>query len=1396
MNDLIKITDEGLLSELSKAAGTLAPRGADLGTVPKAKWKRNLEGSPARVEDPEVLSELDRLNRLNPTSTQVAMHGFRSGAGIVEAIGDSIVNYIMGEVSDDYTDEDIRKDTIARRGPQGEDRITSGYQDIENLPDQQQRLAHGVGGFGAAIADPTSLLPLGRTFLKAVGIGAGIGGTHVAAQEMAEMGEVNISDVGQGMLYGAALGGGLYGVGKAWTSYLAAKKAVNAPTTGTEIARLANDPRKELVQVPKDAPLEGELLPREQPQLTQAPREGVTIDSTNQQGLLEGPQSVEGVNVGRPLVTSEANRLPSSKDAIEGEFTVLKEQADGVRTSLHDALNKGDYEGAAAIVNGALKLGVDHGVPKNIREATTNDDLWKIPGDAEVNALTRIYGNPAREAPPALPTKREGIVDTSFNGRLEDKWARELREERLKQEAEFDAKYMNPEKSPDGFSPDDNSFAARLSRKQDLEDRKLLEKLYAEHDKKLYDETEAILDKLHDHKALIQKVEALDDELGGHFNLGPEAIDMHLARNRLREFYKHVDDAHATDNATLQAQAFHRASSLAKTVDEAMTSYRKFLSLAHDYRSTLNKRSSTHRKIGKSIDKILGTEEEAMKKVTTLSKSHGKELGEIDQRLMFAMGRAGIGGTIGYVATGDPYGAVMGAAIGLGLPYGKGLFTRAIGKFGKSEIDAPAIVAKAEEDYSFAAMQGWYLRSPSYILRTKFGGLGRLFDDLMDKAQTKFERTSGDELWKINKPARDARASGMDKAVIEKAETDAMNHLKGSVKEADLSPLGKAMAKTMTSYFQDVLKRSLQAKIISPKEYARLAHIAANKLYFPRQYDMAFLSTRAGQEKWVEVMTAQAWKPEKLEATLKNILGDNEQTAALIREYTSKTTGKTSQIYITRDLARKMLENFRKNHKVSRSGHLEHSRKVHVEEESILDPFVVKDPRAAMAMYVADAEKRIAYALTFGANDEKAIAGIKYITDKFGERAGRFTGELYWQRLGDSRSEMIRRAGELSQIEREVIGRVSAFQTLKLTLAPLANMTQAPFNGMLATNHLSGGFKTSLRIMGSMLKDLKRDRAKFQETAERSGAVLETSLMQIIGEFSSVEHRIFGREFTGKLTSPLEILNHPTKFLKFVGFVGAERMQRVIGSNWGRSYAELLMDDLNKARAAGKSTKRIEAQMRELKLDPTKTVWSEAEVLDAALRWSDHVNFRNTPGTMPLGWAHPHATWFRKFKTYSFNQGNFIMEHVVKPVWKAETLGQKAAGGMTLATLAVVLGIPLATIRGVLMGDDKEYTMTEQLVRGLSTLGGFGIWYDITRSREPGTSFFGPVASDAVTIVKAGKKYVDDMGKKSPGERTVKLLSDIVFGTTTIPGEKIMKKSLTGGENSRNKSNQMIPIGL
>lgn len=721
------------------------------------------------------------------------------------------------------------------------------------------------------------------------------------------------------------------------------------------------------------------------------------------------------------------------------------------------------------------------------------------------------------------------------------------------------------------------------------------------------------------------------------------------------------------------------------------------------------------------------------------------------------------GAGIGYLGGGAD-GAIMGAAIGGALPYGAGWMARRIGR---GSHKAPNPTQSTVSDLDFVALQGWTVRSPLAILKSKMGKVGRDFELAMREAQERAERATAESLWEADKVSMNARKNGVSKEKIRKAEFDAMEILQGIKSRGTASSAAVKIADKWATQFSKVLQDARKSGVLSADAASRLATLAKAKGYWPRVYNEAFLSTDEGKAKWAEVFTKQGWKKNILEATLRSILRDEKTVNDIIK----KTVSKNGLLYIDSALAKKMLEARRKSHKVTRSGHLENNRAVHVASESILKPFLINDPKAVMASYFTDVEKRIAYANRFGADDHGALILGKQLQDKYGNAAARLAMETYWQRVGDSRSEMVRAAANFSETAATIMGRVNAYETLKLALAQILNVTQASVLGTVRLANVSGSPKAILRVWGGMISDLKNSPGKFSETAARSGAALETSLMQIIGEFSSVEHRIAGREFTGKMAF-LENFNNPTKFLEMTQFVNAEKMQRVIGSNMGRVYAEILMDQYTALRAAGKSTKTVEAQMDEIRLDYSKDTFTESDVLDAALRWSDAVNFRNTPGNMPLGWAHPTAAWFRKFKVFAFNYASFAMDNVILPAWKAETLGKKAGGALSLATAAGVVGMPVDSLRRLLQGDDKDYTLTQRYVRGIATLGGLGLWWDVANSFDPVTALAGPVASDAKTLVTEVKGMFG--GKDGPA----KTVSDILSKSLVVPFEPQLKEAI------------------
>ncbi len=727
------------------------------------------------------------------------------------------------------------------------------------------------------------------------------------------------------------------------------------------------------------------------------------------------------------------------------------------------------------------------------------------------------------------------------------------------------------------------------------------------------------------------------------------------------------------------------------------------------------------------------------------------------------------GGSIGYALDG-PDGAVMGALIGGGLPYGLGML-RKIGK-------KPATAAD-EDSIKFQMLRFSGFGTPIDIIRNHLGPAGKRLADGMERAQLRAERATGDAKWRMDSIARAGRAAGFKADRIKAIEKEAMRVLQKSVDPSKVSGAARKMAIRWRKELNNQLDEAVNAGIMSKDKANSLKLRAATKGYFPRVYNEAFLTTKEGQEKWMEVFTRQGFPPKEAEAMIRSIVGDEQEATKLIRELVTKDG--TKNVFISRDIAQRMYDLRRKHRETARSGHLEMRRGIHVPTEQILEPFLLPDARAAMLQYLDETNRRIAYAREFGANDEGALSALGEINKRFGNDATQKAGEIYWQRVGDSRSTQISYAANMSDMKRNILGRVNAFETLKLLKAQILNSGQAIVNGSILAARISGGnpFK-SLQLLASIGKDLKRNPGKFRETADRSAAALETSLMQILGEWSGTNHRIIGREFTGNLKA-LEYINNPTKFLEGTGFVGIEKLQRMVAANMGRSYGEEVTEGLQALRAQGdtssKAYRKLQRQARELGLDPNAPVYTESDMLDVALRWSDQVNFRNTPGNMALAWTHPNAVWFRKFKQFAFSHARFLMNNVIKPAADKERSmlerGLTVAGTAgALAGAATIIGVPIDKLRRLVSGDDKDYTMTELWLRGFTAIGGLGIWWDTLTSFSPLAAFAGPAFSDIEKGIKEGQQLAK--GDQGPA----KTLADLATGTLVLPREQQIKEMI------------------
>lgn len=664
----------------------------------------------------------------------------------------------------------------------------------------------------------------------------------------------------------------------------------------------------------------------------------------------------------------------------------------------------------------------------------------------------------------------------------------------------------------------------------------------------------------------------------------------------------------------------------------------------------------------------------------------------------------------------------------------------------------------------------YWFRKPLNVMRDTFGELGEKFVD-----QLKFARNDNDawlakaDRWLRNAELQ-AQARGYTDETIEQARKEAMRIMRG-IDTQGTNKLANAMVRDWRKMLDKTLDDAYEAGIYDRERYLRLKKRANEEGYFPRVYDEVLLNSDEGEKAWIAAWDGKEMSAPKAQRLLNAIVGNKELEAKLLKG----ARRNKDKIVFDENLARLMLEVRRSKHVGSRSNHLDKARKLPTELEELLEPFLVKEPLEALSRYLLDAGNRINHAKRFGANDEKAMAIFEAINKQYGGSASKLAQEVYYARVGDMQAKNIADAVNMNDTMRKIQGRVDAFETLKLSMAQITNSGQVPINGSVLAAKLTGGNpKQMMKMWIDMAEDIKSGKLSAEDT-RRMGANIEATMSQLMGEAGASHYRILGKKFDdihtkgGKIyVNPMEYINNPTQFLKKSGFLRVEDFNRALASNMGRGIGQQLIDEMNTIRAAGdKPSKRLVDSMKELGLNPNAKDWGMADLDRAGLRFSDAVNFRNSPGELPLAWEHPQAKFFRKFKSFAFNHASFLMDSVIRPLYNKNIKGGAGAAS-AYAVMSGVMGMPVDEVKRMIKGDDRDLTGTERYMRAVTAAGGLGIWSDLLRSHDPLSAFAGPAASDANKLFKEVKQTA--AGSQGPA----KMISDLARGTLVLPREKQM----------------------
>lgn len=605
----------------------------------------------------------------------------------------------------------------------------------------------------------------------------------------------------------------------------------------------------------------------------------------------------------------------------------------------------------------------------------------------------------------------------------------------------------------------------------------------------------------------------------------------------------------------------------------------------------------------------------------------------------------------------------------------------------------------------------------------------------------------------------------------------------------------RTFAEGVQKQLNDKYKEAYELGIVTKKEYDDAVKRGIEKGYLPRVTDMDKLRTKAGREEFIKRLSSKIMDLESAQKIVSAIARDEKGAERLMREINKQG----DKAFINTTLARKLWEDYNVVSPTYRSKHLEAPRKLPEEWEDVMAPFQVENLEAVMASWAQDVNTRIEYTKVFGAKDENALKIIDRLNEVDSSKAELFY-ELYHTSVGSALSSTVKSFIDKPLKTRQLVAQAKAFQTMKLALAAIPNLTQGPLNGMYYV--MSKSEVPTPKALNMWAKaGMKAVRASFGDaearyTYDKFGAATQTMLLDAMGGMNESMHTVSGRKFTNTF---VEFFNNPSVMLRKVGYFNVEEFSRRYGQFLGEAMVEDTLERKARFMAMGnrvnpKLLKRVDDTLIELGLDPTAdpTKLSVNDVGLAGQRVANILNFTNDPQTAPLIMQSFWGKFATQFKTYIIKQTDFVAKKVIEPAVKG--LNEAGRGAVRLKGGEVVEGLrglrPLMAVMGVgtptgmavdsfrrwILGDDKDLSMTERVLRAHLLVGSMGALADIaTQSVRTPQGFAswlaGPTVSDAGKVLFAAGQ--------SAQQGSAKPLAKAAASTLVYPWRQNLVDSLT-----------------
>lgn len=716
-------------------------------------------------------------------------------------------------------------------------------------------------------------------------------------------------------------------------------------------------------------------------------------------------------------------------------------------------------------------------------------------------------------------------------------------------------------------------------------------------------------------------------------------------------------------------------------------------------------------------------------------------------------------------------------------PVGKKQYEE-VGKLSdKAKPEAPDPILSANEkvrEYKHFSKAHYLITRPGEHFK-KMGISGKKFHDMLYRADMNTREMVSASQSRLNKLFNDKGLSmkGSDGNIVRGVLNKTLKTTDAMVTSKHLE-IAKDVRKTMNG----VLQAAADVGVLTRKEVTDLIAKADTEGYFPRVYNTVLLETRKGAQKFEQALQdMKITNAEDAKAVIRHLTQSSENVVEGLLAGIKKQPDGTYRI--PRQVARKMREGARSMVEAKRSHHLEQARKFPEYLEKDLNPFMIEDFGSNMNTYLEDTAKRISYSREFGANDEVLAALAKEAELEHGlSNLVPDMLESAYLAMGDPRSHYINQFMQQSSMNRKFRTGLDTLANTKLILAQILNAGQPVVNGTLrlaATGEnpivaFGKALDATLKMYGAKAGSALGNESALlykntaYEVADRAGAAFEAAGLRLMGDAMMNTNTVAKMTGGAGPARAWSFQGFNTAFMRYTGFADVEHTNRVIAHQLGKAHIESLIEKKTKLLGKqkinnlGKSELRkldvINKNLSELGLDSTidpgkytvrnmddsADIYSQVlnaaslegqDISRAATKFSNDVNFVNTPLTKPMAWNSPNAKIFMKFKTFALHQQHFVYDNAIKPLMKGNT-------GPLLAYLAAApaIGMSIAEIRSMLKGDDKDFTMTQRVVDGFTQAGGFGLAAEAlsqSASNRNGLISFaaGPIINDAMKLGNA-----------------------------------------------------------